>query len=81
MEPALVDEFVERIEQRLGETSRDSKQALRRRREHQKEMVLGAMGISVRAACAGGDLHRARRRDRRLLRARRDRGRQRALVQ
>jgi hypothetical protein len=47
MEPALVDAFVERIEQRLAETIRESEQALSRKREHQKEMVLGAMGISV----------------------------------
>jgi hypothetical protein len=47
LEPALVDAFVERIEQRLAQTSRESEQALRRKREHQKEMVLGAMGISV----------------------------------
>jgi Flp pilus assembly protein TadB len=47
MEPALVDAFVERIERQLGARSRESEQALRRKREHQKEMVLGAMGISV----------------------------------
>jgi Flp pilus assembly protein TadB len=47
MEPALVDAFVERVERQLAERSRESEQALRRKREHQKEMVLGAMGISV----------------------------------
>jgi hypothetical protein len=47
LEPALVDAFVERIEQRLAKTSRESEQALRRKREHQKEMVLGAMGLSI----------------------------------
>jgi hypothetical protein len=47
MEPALVDAFVERIERQLAERNRESEQALRRKREHQKEMVLGAMGISV----------------------------------
>ena len=47
MEPALVDAFVERIERQLAERSRESEQALRRKREHQKEMVLGAMAISV----------------------------------
>ena len=47
LEPALVDAFAERIEQRLAQTGRESEQALRRKREHQKEMVLGAMGISV----------------------------------
>ncbi|HET7854894.1 MAG TPA: hypothetical protein VFL41_00405 [Gaiellaceae bacterium] len=47
MEPAVIDAFVERIEQRLVERSEESERALRRRREHQKEMVLGAMGISI----------------------------------
>jgi Flp pilus assembly protein TadB len=47
MEPALIDSFVERIEQRLAERGGESEQSLKRRREHQKEMVLGAMGISV----------------------------------
>jgi hypothetical protein len=47
MEPAVIDAFVERIERRLGERSDASEQSLRRRREHQKEMILGAMGISV----------------------------------
>jgi hypothetical protein len=47
LEPALVDAFVERIEQRLAETSRESAQALRRKREHQKEMVLGSMALSI----------------------------------
>jgi hypothetical protein len=47
MEPALVDAFVERIEKRLAQTSRESEQALRRKREHQKEMVLGGMALSI----------------------------------
>jgi hypothetical protein len=47
MEPALVDSFVERIEQRLAERTEESERSLKRKREHQKEMVLGAMGISV----------------------------------
>ena len=47
LEPALVDAFVERIEKRLAQTSRESEQALRRKREHQKEMVLGAMALSI----------------------------------
>jgi small-conductance mechanosensitive channel len=47
MEPALVDAFVERIEQRLAERTTESEQSLKRKREHQKEMVLGAMGISI----------------------------------
>jgi hypothetical protein len=47
MEPALVDSFVERIERRLAERGGESERSLKARRDHQKEMVLGAMGISV----------------------------------
>ena len=47
MEPALVDSFVERIERRLAERTEESERSLKRKREHQKEMILGAMGISV----------------------------------
>jgi Flp pilus assembly protein TadB len=47
MEPALLDSFVERIEQRLRERSEESERSLKRKRDHQKEMVLGAMGISI----------------------------------
>jgi Flp pilus assembly protein TadB len=47
MEPAVIDAFVERIERQLGERAREREQSLKRKRDHQKEMVLGAMGISV----------------------------------
>jgi hypothetical protein len=47
MEPAIIDGFVERIEQRLAERGTESERALKAKREHQKEMVLGAMGISI----------------------------------
>jgi hypothetical protein len=47
LEPAVIDAFVARIERRLDERREDSERSLRRKREHQKEMVLGAMGISV----------------------------------
>jgi hypothetical protein len=47
MEPPLVDSFVERIERRLSERNEESERSLKRKREHQKEMVLGAMGISI----------------------------------
>ena len=47
MEPAVIDAFVERIERRIGERNEESERSLKRKREHQKEMVLGAMGISV----------------------------------
>jgi hypothetical protein len=47
MEPALIDAFVERIERRIGERVGQDDAAVRRRREHQKEMTLGAMGIAI----------------------------------
>jgi Flp pilus assembly protein TadB len=47
LEPALVDAFVERIERRLAQRGDDDERSLQRKREHQKEMVLGAMGISI----------------------------------
>jgi anti-sigma factor RsiW len=47
MEPAVIDSFVERIERRLAERSDQSEKALKQRRDHQKEMVLGAMALSI----------------------------------
>jgi hypothetical protein len=47
MEPAIIDGFVERIEQRLAARDQDRERSLKRRRDHQKEMVLGAMAISI----------------------------------
>jgi len=47
MEPAVIDAFVERLERRLAEGAAEREQALKRKRDHQKEMVLGAMGISI----------------------------------
>ena len=47
MEPAVVDAFVERIERRLAERAAEREEALQRKRDHQKEMVLGAMGVSI----------------------------------
>ena len=47
MEPALVDAFVERIEKRIAERQGESEQSLRRKREHQKEMVLASMALSI----------------------------------
>ena len=47
LEPAQIDAFVERIERRLVERADASERALKRKRDHQREMVLGAMGISV----------------------------------
>jgi hypothetical protein len=47
MEPALIDAFVGRIERQLEQRAGQSEQALKRKREHQKEMVLGAMALSI----------------------------------
>ena len=47
MEPALIDSFVERIEKRLAERGGQSERSLRSKREHQKEMVLGGMALSI----------------------------------
>ena len=47
MEPAVIDAFVERVERRLDERAEERERSLKRKREHQKEMVLGAMGISI----------------------------------
>jgi hypothetical protein len=46
-EPALIEAFVDRIEKELSTRQRESEQSLRRKREHQKEMVLGAMALSI----------------------------------
>jgi hypothetical protein len=47
MEPALIDAFVARIEHRIADRAHESDHALQRRRDHQKEMVLGSMAIAV----------------------------------
>ena len=47
MEPAVIDAFVARIESRLADRADEGERALRRRRDHQKEMVLGSMAISI----------------------------------
>ena len=47
MEPALVDAYVERIEQRLIQRDEQSERALKRKRDHQKEMVLGSMALGI----------------------------------
>jgi hypothetical protein len=47
MEPAVIDAFVERIERQVAQRGVQSEKSLQRRREHQKEMVLGAMGLSI----------------------------------
>jgi hypothetical protein len=47
LEPAVIDSFVERIEKRLVQRDEQREKALKRRRDHQREMVLGALGISI----------------------------------
>ncbi len=47
MEPALIDAFVERIERRVAGRGSDRERALKAKRDHQKEMVLGAMALSI----------------------------------
>jgi hypothetical protein len=47
MEPAVIDAFVARIERRLADRRVDTERALKQKRDHQKEMVLGSMAISV----------------------------------
>ena len=47
MEPALIDAFVERIERRIADRAGNEDLALRRKREHQKEMTLGSMAIAI----------------------------------
>jgi hypothetical protein len=47
MEPAVIDAFVERIERRLVERSDAEERALRKKRDHQKEMILGSLAIGI----------------------------------
>ena len=54
LEPAVIDGFVERIEQRLVERDEAKERALRKKREHQKEMVLGSMGIAIPLVVVAG---------------------------
>ena len=47
MEPAVIDAFVARIEARLADRANEGERALKLRRDHQKEMVLGSMSIAI----------------------------------
>jgi hypothetical protein len=47
MEPAVIDAFLDRIERKLEARSGESEKSLKQKRDHQREMVLGAMGISI----------------------------------
>jgi hypothetical protein len=46
-EDELIDAFLARIDKRLVQQGAEREKALKRRRDHQKEMILGAMGISI----------------------------------
>ena len=46
-EPEVIDAFLQQIEARAAERVGASEEALKRKRDHQKEMTLGAMGISI----------------------------------
>ena len=47
LEPAVIDAFVARIEKSMVKRDDQREKALKRRRDHQKEMVLGAMALSI----------------------------------
>jgi len=47
LEPAIIDAFVARVERRRADRADAGERALKRRRDHQKEMVLGSMAISI----------------------------------
>ncbi len=80
LEPAVIDTFVERIEKSIVKRDDQREKALKRRRDHQKEMVLGAMALSIPLMADRGDLHGSRRRDRGLRGDRSHRDRLRAAV-
>ena len=43
----LIEGFLDRLDRRLAEGASERERSLKRKREHQKEMVLGSMGIAV----------------------------------
>jgi hypothetical protein len=46
-EDEVLEAFLAKIEQRLSARAGESEKALKRRRDHQKEMILGSMGIGI----------------------------------
>jgi VIT1/CCC1 family predicted Fe2+/Mn2+ transporter len=46
-EDELIDGFLERLDKRLVQQGAQREKALKRRRDYQKEMILGAMGVSI----------------------------------
>ena len=75
MEPAVIDAFVARIEGRLADRADEGERALKRRRDHQKEMVLGSMGISIPLLAIAAIFTGLAGRHRRVRRTGGDRGR------
>jgi len=47
MEPVVIDAFVARVERRLADRVEEGERALKHRRDHRKEMVLGSMAFSI----------------------------------
>src|SRR6185503_9550151 len=47
MEPAVIDAFVDRLERRIADSAAERAQELKRKRDHQEGLILGAMGISI----------------------------------
>jgi hypothetical protein len=47
MEPAVIEAFVDQIERRIADRMGEGERALKRKQDHQKEMVLGSMAISI----------------------------------
>ena len=51
----LIDGFLERLDRRLDERASQTERSVKPRRDHQKEMTLGAMALSIPLiAIAGG---------------------------
>jgi hypothetical protein len=47
MEPAVIDAFVDRIEQRLAQRTEAGERSLEQKRKHQTAFVHGAMALSI----------------------------------
>ena len=47
MEPAVIEAFAARMERLLADRADQRERVLKRRQDHQKEMVLGSMAISI----------------------------------
>jgi hypothetical protein len=46
-EDEVLDAFLAKVERRLEGRRGEDEKALKRRRDHQKEMILGSMGVSI----------------------------------